>query len=382
MPRLPQPRAGEKIQVRNRDVAFSFWPARPARAHHAQQSLLFSLDPWPIIRRVIESKCPRPRVAEALACFRQARDFYTAGTGDSIEAARPLALYYSYMNLTKSYCLTFGSSSTFARAEHGLSEQLGTGGRELHDAYLRAFPSPNVQSGKLQNFDELRKAITGHGTTTVTEYNLPQLLPQILPGHRLWAQATQKKERFITLQDIEFWHNPESRDIWLNLFFFSDDLSRLGVTHRKLLSESGLFSSFREVACTKELNGRSLICFEQIQPLPCPDSYYADHIHRLISIVKPNLWVAVSTIPPYRRYYVYMCPPAERQNLLPQILSIYAVTYYLGSITRYRPHHFDALVGGAFGPRIQDFVSGQPQQFLYLMASEFSKQEVARPSLI
>src|ERR671924_350294 len=60
--------------------------------------------------------------------------------------------------------------------------------------------------------------------------------------------------------------------------------------------------------------------------------------------------------------------------LVPQLLSIYAITFYLGSITRYRPHHFDRMISGPYGPRIQDFVTGQPLQFLYLMASEFAKQ--------
>lgn len=43
---------------------------------------------------------------------------------------------------------------------------------------------------------------------------------------------------------------------------------------------------------------------------------------------------------------------------LPQLMSIYAVSH----------------CAGVFGPRIQDFVTGQPLQFLYLMASEFARQ--------
>ena len=61
---------------------------------------------------------------------------------------------------------------------------------------------------------------------------------------------------------------------------------------------------------------------------------------------------------------------------------MYAVTFYLGSITRYRPHHFDALLRGGFGPRVRDFVTGQPLQFLYLMASEIAQREITRPSIL
>jgi hypothetical protein len=77
-----------------------------------------------------------------------------------------------------------------------------------------------------------------------------------------------------------------------------------------------------------------------------------------------------------------LCPAAEQPARLSQILSTYAITYYLGSITRYRPHHYDAITKSTFGPRIQDFVTGQPLQFLYLMASEFARQDVTKPSIL
>src|SRR5713226_10260933 len=44
-----------------------------------------------------------------------------------------------------------------------------------------------------------------------------------------------------------------------------------------------------------------------------------------------------------------------------------------GSITRYRPHQYDAIASGQFGPWIQEFVNGQPLQFVYLLASEFAQ---------
>jgi hypothetical protein len=63
-------------------------------------------------------------------------------------------------------------------------------------------------------------------------------------------------------------------------------------------------------------------------------------------------------------------------------LSIYAITFHLGSITRYRPHHFDRIIDGHYGPRIEEFISGQPLQFIYLMASEFAEQDVTKPSIV
>jgi hypothetical protein len=329
-----------------------------------------------------ERACRKDRLPEALASLEQARDFYVAGTERGIEAVRPLALYYSYMNLAKAFCLTRGTAQTFDQAEHGLSERLGPGKKELTDAFLQAFPSPNARTRKLQNFDELTAVLTGARLGHQARYDLPFLVPQILSGHRLWAQAANKRERFIALHDIQFWHDPAGQQLWLRLYLIADDLSRLSVSHQRLLTESQLAAGFREVNCEEKIGGRNLICLEQIATQPYPNGYPADHLHHLVGTIRPRLWMTVSTIPPYRRYYVYLCPQAEIDSLLPQLLSIYAMTYYLGSVTRYRPHHFDAMVRGPYGPRIQDFVTGQPLQFIYLMTSEIAKQDVTRPSIL
>jgi hypothetical protein len=116
------------------------------------------------------------------------RDGHRRGT----EAAQPLALYYSYMNLSKAFCLMRGARTTFDQAQHGLKERLREPRRELVDAYLVADPtSPNTA----QNFDELLAALAGALLAARTNYDLPALLPQILSGHRLWAQAAGKVER-------------------------------------------------------------------------------------------------------------------------------------------------------------------------------------------
>jgi hypothetical protein len=123
------------------------------------------------------------------------------------------------------------------------------------------------------------------------------------------------------------------------------------------------------------------VCLEQVQPRRYA-GYPADEVNQLAATLKPFLWATVSTVSPYRRYYAYLCPQVEQGTLVPQLLSIYAVTFYLGSITRYRPHHYDNLITSPWGPRVQDFVTGQPAQFVYLMASEFARQDVTRPSIL
>lgn len=381
---LAQPRTGERLRIKNKLIPFSFWPTKTGpRGNASLQTLLFSLDPWAIIDQTIKTACPVAARPEALACTYQARDFYESAIDAQRVSGRPLTLYYCFMNLVKAFCLTRGTQTTFDKAQHGLSEMLrAPSNKELTDAFLRSFPSPNAQ-GQLQNFSEFMRALSGSGLAATQDFDVPVLLPQILPGHRLWSSAAKKKERFVAVHDIRAFLDKPTRQLWLNLYFVSDDLSRIGVTVHDFLADSQLQTSFVQVACMEKDNSdRQLICFQQIAPIVCPNTKYANSLQQLFDSLRPLLWATVATIPPYRRHYVYLRPTNEAIQTLPQLLSVYALAYYLGSITRYRPHHFPTITDSAYGPRVQDFIIGQPQQFLYLIASEFARREIAKPSIL
>ena len=198
--------------------------------------MLFARDPWLPIFQSIKRDCEKARQPEALACLEQAKDFFTAGTSAEVVAARPLALYYGFMNLVKAYCLTRGARTTFDKAKHGLSAQLVAGAKELVGASLDAYLS--IATADANNFDEFLQVYKGTGLTDNTTYQLPVLLPQIVPGHRFWSQAAKTSERFIQVHDIQFWHDTNTNSLWLKLYFVADDLSRLGVTQQRLLTES------------------------------------------------------------------------------------------------------------------------------------------------
>jgi len=378
MSKPAQSRKGLQLEIRSRPLPFSFWPTYQGAKRVGVQSTVFALAPWTIINASVKLHCPTGAKVEALAYVEQAKDFYTAAVSASIAAARPLLLYYCFMNLSKALVVHRGTRSTIISAAHGLKERLRVPNRELEDAFLKAEKST---VGRVQVFDEFLKTIAGTGLATDHDYDLSTLLPQILPGHRLWCKAVNQDERFISLHEVRVMENKTAKTLWLNLYFFEDDLKRLGVTHKRLLADSRLGSGFRQVRTTRKVSGRELVCFEQIAPVAYQHRP-SDEAHQLVEAVRPYLWVTVATIPPYRRYYAYLAPVAEHAGQLPQLLSIYAVTFYLGSITRYRPHHFDKIVDGPFGPRVEEFISGQPLQFIYMMASEFAQQEVTRPSIV
>jgi hypothetical protein len=142
-----------------------------------------------------------------------------------------------------------------------------------------------------------------------------------------------------------------------------------------------LGSEFEEVECAKMINDRALLCFQQ-KSVKKYTHRSADVVMQLVAIIRHELWKNILSVPPYRKYYVYMSPSSESGDRLAQLLSIYCTFYYLGSVTRYRPYVFDTIQKGEYGAHIQEILTNLPNQFIYLMASEFAQQEVTRAAII
>ena len=382
MPRMKEMRTGAELKANRRSVPFSFWPVAAKNAPRSPvQSLLFAIDPWVIMKDSIPKQIQdRESRKEALSYIDQAEDFYKSALQSKIDAAKPLQLYYSYLNIVKAFILCRSNHNSLPGIRHGISESPPQGGKEFTDAYIECWKSGKNQ-GQMQVFDEFLQALGSSQLQHGFQIPIANLVPQILPGHRLWASAANKKERFLSLQRIQFTQDTSTRKVWLRFYLYHDDLPRLGHTQRVVLQQSGANKDFQIVKCTERIENRDLICFESTTPRS-----YARHgvdvAERLAKDVKNRLWATVASVSPYRRYYLYLCPPDAQPHLLPQLASIYALTFYLGSVTRYRPTVFRSILVGAYGPRISEFVSGQPAQFIYLMASEFAKRDVTQPSIV
>jgi hypothetical protein len=380
MARIPKPRTGTLVEIKSRPIEFSYWPTYRNNRRYGLHSHIYATNPWALIQVSVRSHCPAPARDEALASLEQAEFFYRSAVGSREWAAKPLPLYYCFMNLAKAFALLRAVRPTFDRAQHGISEQLGPGRKELVDAYLEAFPSPGGRGPNL--FADFGQALGTAPITAKASYPLTSLLPQVVPGHRIWCDAADADERFFAIEAIPFTHSSSQKEVWCTLEVLQDDLDRVGKTRKDLLNETGLKAIVREVEGHEQfLSGRSVVRLEQIQPISY-SGRTADKLADVVALLRPYIWSTAITIRPFRRYYLYASPPAEHSHLLPQALSIYAITYYLGSITRYRPQHFAKILSGTFGEFVQEFLSSQPSQFLYLMASDFAKRDVVRAPLV
>jgi hypothetical protein len=103
---------------------------------------------------------------------------------------------------------------------------------------------------------------------------------------------------------------------------------------------------------------------------------------QLIPKARNRIWETIEVASPYRKHYIYCCPPREQRARLPQLLSVYLLMFFLGHVTRYSPRYFEDLLDSKFGPLFDTFVSESPMQFLYLMASGILGREVSKPTII
>jgi YaaC-like Protein len=335
------------------------------------QHRLFTNDPWAMIAEGIHRVLPKGRTRDIAHSFqRQAEDYFRAATAAHELAVRPLLLYYGFLNISKAYAVTKGNRSVLGRSFHGVT---AVRQRAIRNSLVRFESTSPARPGV---FQELLRYLDGNPAVLLSDLRLYHLLPQILPGHRLWCYAAHRSERFLPIDHFQVRHSRKLKQVWLNIFLTKNSLAQIRRSETRALSEADLASEF-EVAGKFDAK----VCFQQI----LPESYNAnpaEALARIIGKFRNRMWETARIATPYRKPYVYCCPPAERNARLPQMLSVYLLMFFLGSITRYFPLYFDDLLESRYGPLVETFLTETPMQFLYLMASEILGREVSKPAII
>jgi|SRR5580704_6153864 hypothetical protein len=364
-------RKGDPLRVGREAVTFGRNILLPSGTAFELQHRLFVNDPWELMAEAIARAVPQGKVRDIAQSFRrQAEDYFRAATTGRELAVRPVLLYYAFLNLSKAYGVAKGNAALAGTAVHGISGEAQP--KKIHQSLVKF----SARKGTLV-FQELLKLLGGNLSILNAPLQIGHLMPQILPGHRLWCYATNRPERFLTVEEFEVLHSPAGKQVWLNLYLNKHDLDRLNIQEPRLLSQADL-GDF-EIASGYALADR--VCFQQRMP----ESYVADPAEALAQViqkVRNKIWETVKTASPYRKPYIYCTPPAEQGKRLPQMLSIYLLMFFLGSVTRYSPGDFEDFLDSKHGPFFDTFISESPMQFLYLMASDILGREVSKPAII
>jgi hypothetical protein len=308
--------------------------------------------------------------ADAQAFLRQAEEYDRAAREARAPEAKPVLHYYSFLNAAKSFVLARGSRSVVGEVRHGLSA-VAPASRDIELGQVRTIPST---SATVNAFDEFHTALSGSRIRRLT-IDVDQLLAQSLFGHRLWMQASPSHDDRFVQVDVDLREDRgATRVAWVNINLPETRRTGRSLSVDRILTEGDLAADWEAVTGAVEVNGTQMRVFQQKVPI----SYGhrpLDAVPRLVAMVKPKLWRAFDTAAPFRRYYLYVCPSGEVR--LPQLAGVYALMYYLGSITRYQPSIFLAALDGPYGAFLREFLASQPQQFLFGLACEFARQEIS-----
>ena len=222
-----QMREGDRLQVGPERVTFGRNILRQDGTKYHLQHRFFVNDPWELMAEAIARAVSAGRMRDIAQSFRlQAEDYFRAATSGRERAVRPVLLYYAFLNLAKAYGLAKGKTALAGRVHHGIS----------CDSNPKNIPASQIKFPRgsgTQAFPELLALLDGNAALLGSNLRLGHLLPQILPGHRLWCYATAKSERFLTVERFEVLHTPASKQVWLNFYLNRPDLERLEIARRR-----------------------------------------------------------------------------------------------------------------------------------------------------
>jgi len=352
----PFPQAKDGSVLKNSPTGFpGFFTKRQPR--------VVTADVWAFLRQAAVSALPRQDEKAALAFIEQAFEFFEAARNPRM-GSRPLLYYYSFLNLAKAFLLI--RKVTLAVAiQHGISDPKENVTRRLE------FSGQKVRFVKCAHdhshlFPEFVKGL-GTEIHKPRELKVISMLRQIPGIHRTFCKVTGENPSFLPVK--HFVLISHGGKIFSRMAVSKSD-SDTKATLPVIRGRRAFRKAFSQVLCPKS----DELWFESKEVAGIKRGI--DTAIRKIATMVGNLGVwSILTAQGYR-YYLCSIPPRE---MLPPLASIYAVMFYLGSITRYKPYDFDRIVSGRFSWLVGEFLSTQPTQFLYGLAGHVAGVDVVRP---
>jgi hypothetical protein len=320
-------------------------------------------DPWSFLRHLATTKLRQSKAKPALAYLDQARDFFEAATNPRL-GSKPLLYYYAFLNPAK-VALVIKGVAVPQKLKHGISDPKANSKQQIK------FSGQSVQwVGRAHDhselFPELLALLTGQ-SVPAGQRTIKSLLRQIPAIHRTFCLVTEEINVFLPIHDISLRH--ANGELWARVAIRRSDAeagSNLDRVARR--------RTFRQLLTRVRSDDDREVWFETRHVRGLRRGI-DNGVRALAKQLEP---LAVSTILTSQGYRLYLVDMASSQ-LFPQLAAAYAVMFYLGSITRYKPHDFERIVHGGESWIVGEFFSTQPAQVLYLLCSFLAGRAVHRP---
>jgi hypothetical protein len=320
-------------------------------------------DPWSFLRHLSATKLPRGKEGRALAYLDQARDFFEAA-GNPRLGSKPLLYYYAFLNLAK-VALVIRGVPLPQKIQHGISDPRANSKQQIR------FSGQSVQwVGRAQDHSQLFPELLAmlHGQAIPAgQRSIKSLLRQIPTIHRTFSLVTEESNAFLPIRDISVRHS--GGEIWARV-----TIRRAGAETGNNLDRVSRRQAFHRLLTRVRSDDAAEVWFET-QPVKGAKRGIDNGIRDLSKQLEP---LGLTTILTGQGYRLYLTDIAPSQRL-PQLAAVYAVMFYLGSITRYRPHDFERIVHGGESWIVGEFFSTQPNQVLHILCSFLAGRAVHRP---
>jgi hypothetical protein len=320
-------------------------------------------DPWSFLRHIAITSLAKAQETRALAYLDQARDFFDSANNPRL-GSKPLLYYYAFMNLAK-YALVVEGHTLPQKLQHGISDPRANSKKQVKLSGQRVQWDGCAQDGS-KLFAEFLAMLHGsalpNGSRTVRS-----LLRQIPTVHRTFCLVTKERNALLPIHSTFLLQG--RGELWARF-----SVRRSDAEAEKILERISRRQGFRR-ALTRVSSERDEEIWLETVSVKAVKKGVDNGIRALASKLAPLGLNSILTSTGYRLYLTDIAP-AQR---LPQLAVSYAVMFYLGSVTRYRPHEFDRIVSGSESWIVGEYFSTQPTQFIYALCSFLSGRAVHRP---
>ena len=292
----------------------------------------------------------------------QARQYYDALP--SLEpVAKPLMGYYFALNVVKAYLTAVDPSSTDGKMQHGASDPFVASPR-----YSFEREQVRIQSDGIIR-DLAATTGMGHWPKARSELRLTHLLPYLVEGVDLYADASGKRPKLLSIRSMAVKESVTRArsEAWITVDIARSRLREAGINPTAMATHAARFGSrFRLVHDSED---PETVTFESTQPIQF--TRRAKALPPLRTEFDQSILLRNRAIQSGRTYIVL----SKRQELMSSEALTFLVLHHLSNIVRYRPQHAEALRGTSHFWLFSSWVDRACENLLLSVASRLSLEE-------
>lgn len=323
---------------------------------------IVTADPWAFLLHIAEARLPRDDERRACAFICQGKEFFESARSSN-DAGKPLFYYYAFLNVLKA-ALIVRRQPIPVILRHGINDprhnrrtRLSLPGQSVH--------VPGRASDNSEFFPEVLASLGWMSCANKT-WPVTALLAQIPSIHRTYTKVAREGPFFVPVRGIHL--RGDGKSLWCQLSVSTADRDA-SLLMPTLAARRKFTTLFREVKSEDALRRFETLPLEMAgQTQETAIRVLAASLHRL----------GISSILTGSGFRYYIGTQTE-SSFMPRLAAAYAIFFYLGSITRYRPYDFEKIVQGKWRWIVEELLATEPNQMLYSTASWLAGTEVVRP---